>query len=358
MAKQYTDKTFDNILTSMLSKVPNSLDKREGSIIYDALAPAAIELEQAYIELDNTLERGFVDTATGEYLDLRVKEQAVERKPALKTIRFLQCEGSGGRIFAGDRFLVGDMYFAAVEDLTVPGIVKIESESTGSQTVPDYNDEVLSVEGIPGLERAYLVENQEDFNGVDAESDEELRARYYITVRRNAGSGNISDYVFWCSEVPGAGRVIVEPLWDGPGTVRIILLDSDGNPASSGLITDVKEYIDPVDGEGMGKAPIGAKVTVESAEALAINVFATLELDGSRSITDIQTDFETALESYCQKLTLALATEVVHKKVGAMLIGISGVSDYDNLALNGMGTNIAIATNQIPVVGTVNLIEG
>lgn len=355
MARRYAEETYEHIMNEMISHVSDTLDKREGSIIFDALAPAAKKLEQAYIELDKTLDRAFVDTATGDDLELRTKEQGVERKPALKTVRFLQCLGSGGRIFTGDRFLIGDIYFRSVQDLTLPGVLKIESELVGGQTVPDLNDAVLSVQGIPGLERAFLVPNNEDFNGVDAESDDDLRNRYYATVRRNAGSGNISDYVFWCSEVPGAGRVIVEPLWNGRGTVRLILLDSDGNPASPGLITDVKEYIDPIDGEGMGRAPIGASVTVVSASPLAVNVTATLELDGSRLVTDILPDFISALSDYFRKLTLSKATELVYNKVGAMLLGVNGLMDYSNLTINGLSTNVAIATSEIPVVGTVIL---
>ena len=49
----YSDNnTFENILKRMLDKVPDILDKRQGSIIYDALAPAAAELAQCYISLD------------------------------------------------------------------------------------------------------------------------------------------------------------------------------------------------------------------------------------------------------------------------------------------------------------------
>ena len=36
--------TFDYIMNRMLESVRDTVDKREGSIIYDALAPAAAEL--------------------------------------------------------------------------------------------------------------------------------------------------------------------------------------------------------------------------------------------------------------------------------------------------------------------------
>ena len=46
---------YDTILQRMLDTVPTQIDKREGSIIYDALGPAAAELAQMYILLKNKL---------------------------------------------------------------------------------------------------------------------------------------------------------------------------------------------------------------------------------------------------------------------------------------------------------------
>ena len=37
--------TYEKIMERMLARVPNSLDKREGSVMLDALAPAAKEDE-------------------------------------------------------------------------------------------------------------------------------------------------------------------------------------------------------------------------------------------------------------------------------------------------------------------------
>ena len=42
MIGKYSDEmTFDYIMNRMLESVPDTVDKREGSIIYDALAPSA-----------------------------------------------------------------------------------------------------------------------------------------------------------------------------------------------------------------------------------------------------------------------------------------------------------------------------
>ncbi len=60
--------TYEVILQRMLDRVPDTMNKREGSIIYDALAPAAVELALAYIQFDMMLNESFADTAFMEYL--------------------------------------------------------------------------------------------------------------------------------------------------------------------------------------------------------------------------------------------------------------------------------------------------
>ncbi len=74
--------TYEEILQRMLDRVPNNIDKREGSIIYNALAPAAVELAQMYIEAERILNEGFADTASREYLIKRAAERGITPYPA------------------------------------------------------------------------------------------------------------------------------------------------------------------------------------------------------------------------------------------------------------------------------------
>ena len=82
----YEEITYEEILDRMLERVPDSMDKREGSVIYDALAPAAVELMQMYIELDTILQVTFADTSMGEFLDRRCAERGIIRNQATKAI--------------------------------------------------------------------------------------------------------------------------------------------------------------------------------------------------------------------------------------------------------------------------------
>ena len=67
----YENMTYEFILDRMMKRVtekyPN-LDNREGSIIFNALAPAALELAILYTEIDNSMNESFVATASREYL--------------------------------------------------------------------------------------------------------------------------------------------------------------------------------------------------------------------------------------------------------------------------------------------------
>ena len=77
----YEDMTYEVILERMINRVSNqypNLDTREGSIIFNALAPAAIELAIMYTELDNCLNESFVDTASREYLFRSCEQMGID----------------------------------------------------------------------------------------------------------------------------------------------------------------------------------------------------------------------------------------------------------------------------------------
>ena len=73
----YEHVTYESLLERMLARVPDKLDKREGSVIWDTHSPAAIELQILYIELDAVLREAYGDTASREFLILRCKERGI-----------------------------------------------------------------------------------------------------------------------------------------------------------------------------------------------------------------------------------------------------------------------------------------
>lgn len=131
MLEEYTDEA---ILQRMLSGIPNSIDKREGSIIYDALAPSANELARLHFKLINIIDLLFVDTAVGEYLDRLCGQIGIKRKQAtfaIKQCSFYNAENEELMdVEIGSRFTCGDLYWVVMEKISA-GVYQIRCETAG-----------------------------------------------------------------------------------------------------------------------------------------------------------------------------------------------------------------------------------
>ena len=60
--------TYESIMDEMLSNVDESIDTREGSIIYEAVSGMAMEIAQLYADMDMVLDECFADTESYYYL--------------------------------------------------------------------------------------------------------------------------------------------------------------------------------------------------------------------------------------------------------------------------------------------------
>lgn len=124
---------FDDIMQRMLSKIPDSIDKREGSIIYDALAPCAIEFAQMYIVLKDNIDLVFADTSVDEYLDRLCNQVGIQRMQATKAIKqgmFYNENNNLMNVEIGQRFTCNDTYWIVVQKIA-EGIYRLECEAEG-----------------------------------------------------------------------------------------------------------------------------------------------------------------------------------------------------------------------------------
>ena len=80
--EMFEEKTFDTILDEMLSMIPDNVDRREGSMIYDALAPCAFRLAEAYAALTELSDALLPTKAKGDYLEALGTLWNVRREPA------------------------------------------------------------------------------------------------------------------------------------------------------------------------------------------------------------------------------------------------------------------------------------
>ena len=351
----FENKDYDSILKSMLDTIPDDLDKREGSIIYDALAPAAAELAKAYIDLEYSIDLVFADTAVDEYLDRLCNQIGIYRNKATHTIKLGQFYDENKNLIdveIGSRFTCGDLYWCIVEKINT-GKYKLQCESTGTQG-NNITGNLVPVDYIQGLSIATLTELL--IPGEETETDESLRNRYIEKANEPAFGGNILDYKQRTKKIDGVGAVKVEPIWNGPGTVKLIILDSDYNKANDYLIQTTQNEVCPnLEDDGMGFAPIGHIVTVTTANETAININTIITLSETSSLTDVKKDVQKVLENYFLELRKEWEnndTIIVRKsQIETLILAVDGVIDIQNTSLNNLSGNIEIDEKNIPILG-------
>lgn len=343
----FSDRTFENIMEEMLENVSNRFDKREGSIIYDALAPAAAELAQTYIDLNYLYMKLNADNLEGEELEMFVEQRTgIKRRQATKAIRkgvFSKADGSFLNVEIGSRFTGKDLRYTVIEKIK-DGEFKLECEEAG-EAGNGYVGDLIPVDYIDGLGKAELTDVLE--YGYDAETDDELRQRYYERIRTPATSGNKYHYINWAKEVTGVGDAKVIPLWNGHGTVKVVIVDNNKNPATEDLIANVFQYIE-------AERPIGATVTVVSAVAKNVEITAKVSLAEGYTIQLVLDKFKSDLEQY-RKDVVFKDSYISYAAIGNILFTVDGVLDYTDLKLNGEMKNIALGTEEIPIFDTVTL---
>lgn len=366
--------TYENLLEEALDRVPEGIDIREGSIIYDALAPACYQLADYYMQLKAVMQDSFVQSAIGDYLDLKVSEFGLTRFQSTQAIRIGHFEDDNGDPFdvpLASRFssieTTGQIY--RVTERISNGVFYLRADESGT-AANSYHGDILPVDNINGLSRAILGEVATP--GQNEETDDALRERFFNFVNQKSFGGNFSEYVTEVNSIDGVGGQQIYPVWNGGGTVKVVIIDSELNLASSTFISHIKEILDPQDqsGEGAGLAPIGHKVTVVTADRLNVDIEFDLSLMTGYTLQQIRPSLlevinnhflqlRTNWSAFTEQNTYQLS--VYRSQILAALIGVQGVANVENMRLNGDLNDIDLLlnneTSQLPFVQEVNINE-
>lgn len=348
----YENITHEEILNRMLDQIPSDLDKRQSSVIYAALSAAAVELHGMYTELWAVMNELFADTAGREYLIKRAAERGL--KPKAASYAVLKGEFNQD-IPIGSRFSLETLNYIAIERIGT-GIYKMQCETIGEIGNTLFGT-LIPIEYIKGLASAELTELL--IPGEDEEETEHFRRRYFDSLESQAFGGNIADYREKVIGISGVGGVKVYPAWDGGGTVKLVIINSECAIPSLELVQLVKDAMDPEPntGKGYGLAPIGHVVTVEAVREQRVSVETTITYQVDYNFERCQEDICAAIDIYLHELNKTWQdsgqTIVRVSRIESRLLDIEGILDVYDTKLNGASGNYVMPSNAIAVRGDV-----
>ena len=354
----YEAQTHELILNRMLARVPAKFDKREGSIIFDATSPAAVELQNFYIALDDVLSEVFADSASREYLIKRCAERGITPKQASYAIVKGSFDPASIEIPLGTRFSHDDYNYTVIEKIE-KGLYYLQCETIGRE-VNGITGQLIPIDYVAGLKTSEIVEVS--ILGENEEETETLRARYFASLAAEAFGGNKIDYITKILSIQGVGGVKIYSgsQWNGGGTVKAVVINSDYGIPTNDLIEQIQTKIDPEtnQGEGVGIAPIGHFVTVVPAYNTVINIETTLTYDDGYSWSSTKSKIEAVVDEYfrelnknwkdLERITVRLAL------LESRILTVDGILDIKATLINGKEENLSVDKDSIVTRGTIN----
>ena len=353
------DNTFEKILNRCLANDRLvDVDKRVGSIIYDALAPVCLELAEAYVKMDILEEQTYLMTATGNNLDKRVYDYGISRRKATRALRIgefkqYKVDSQGNYVLdENNQKILIDMEIETGVRFSIPenaeityeyigktdGYKILECEQLGTQG-NEHLGTILPLIPITNLAQANIISTYKPAE--DDETDTELRARAVANLNYGAFGGIIQDYIERVNAIDGVGQTKVFPAWQYNGSVLLSVVDPLYNPITDEFARNLKEQIDPEDstGQGIGMAPIGHYVTITTPTRQDVDVALNITFLNTETIETIQEEVERKIEEYFLSIRQSYAQDVnltiYRARIIEKVLELEFVLNVTDVKLNG-----------------------
>lgn len=351
----------------MMNNLPAGIDDTEAGFPWDFTKPTALEkAELLQFHVMEALKIMHYMFAYGIYLDYHAESYGMERKPAVKAAGYVQIIGSPGTVipkgFEVAVPAVGDeaaITFVALEETTIEydgiAVIQVEALEAGVKGNVAADSIVIMVSPISGIEK--ITNKEKLLGGCVAEDDESLRQRIeeYLKHANVSYVGCDYDYKRWAKEVPGVGDVYVLPEWAGPGTVKVVLKDANGQPANDQIVLAVYDHIISPDNRDKRKAPIGATLTVVAPSKKTIDISCNITFDDEVDVDVCIANVKESIERYFE--TVQNDRVIKRNRIGSIIIGTDGITDYSELTINGSTENIVVGKDEYPEIGVLSFSE-
>lgn len=355
----------DEIMKEIFALVPDEYDKSAGQHLYNMVKPTAnIVSQMRGFDLPKAISLIWPKGAWDEYLDYHAEVRGMKRKAALYASGEVTLYGKSGTVIpAGytvsteSRNDIESKDYVTTKECTIgeDGSVTVEAQAVAAGAIGNTAANTIVV-NTTSFDDVTGITNKAAFDGgIDEEDDESLYARIseYDKSLGDTNIGNPADYKRWAESVDGTGTAKVIRATDTSGLVTIVLLDGNGEPASTELCEKVYNHIMSPNDEYARLAPCGASLSVITPEVLTITVDADVELESFGNMENVTTQFAKELNKYFEE---AMEDgEIVYSRVYSILSGIYGVYDHYSMYLNGGRTNISLNDGVFPRTNTNNI---
>ena len=356
--------TTEEIHARMMDSLPSDMDDMPGGFPYDFTRPAALEKSEFInYHLVRALMIAFPQYAWDDWLDLHGQQVHLERHLPMNASGEVEVSGTAGAVItAGTVFCTPatesgpSIEFCSLKEAEIgedgTAFIPVEAVESGAGSNVAANTIVLMAKpdkNVTGVTNPKAVTGGTEREGNDDYYDR-IAAEYANSL---TFLGNDSDYVRWAKEA-GAGDCIVIPAAEGPGTVKLALVDGNGQPANEELVQEVYNYIlSPEDRKARLLPAACAKLICGAAVTVRVDFKMTgVLLDDTASIEQIQKDFTAAVKSV---YTSAKQNGVLrYNDVRPVVSDIAGVLDFDEFLMNGGTGNIRLGREEYPETGSLD----
>lgn len=339
------------IIEQMLELIPEGYDTSEGSIIRDMLMPMAIASEELSKNNDDIVNNMMEDTAQGEWLTELADEAGVYRQGATSARGKVTFIGDVGTIIPFGTYVKSDvmqyttLYEAVIgaDGEVTTDIIAVTPGSLGN-VLPGYiNSLSINIGGVNEV-----INRESVSGGADIESDDLLRRRLYLRRQNPVYAGNTAQYVEWAqaaSNDVGAAKCI--PVWNGPGTVKVVFVTDAGTVPDPALIS-------VVDGTIRSYMPcVGVELTTEAPVEKSIDI--SIKTSESVSSEGLEA-LKQAIRTYFAKISL-VESFVKYGQMCAEVLDANVIETFDELKMNGTYSNVQLSNTEIPVLGELSIVS-
>lgn len=362
-------RTLDEIVEEMVDELKlkgiDITDFNSSPVIYAIIETCASQIQQEEYSADNMRKHFFTIDAEGEDLDKRLDEKGLQKRfPGQKARGYILLKKSTPFILQST--ILQNTIFTTLDNTIQVSVLEdtdIIPNTTETKILCECTQVGQKGNLLPGVKLTYsgvAISEVEEISvdkdgfehGLEIESDDSVKQRILDFNKKQILNGNKSSYVEWAKQVSGVGDAKCISIWNGPGTVKVIIIDINKEPASAELINSVQNYLDPNSaGVGDGVAPPGAKVTVTTAEKFQINITAELVLKSGYTLDGVIAMLKGNISQYLKTLIYKDDT-VRYTYIENAIYNTEGILDYYNCLLNGGTANLTIPEESIPVIGS------